>query len=207
MGQPRRACAGASKGATCRNILTAAMPPPENLSSSRHGGSVDAPRTTAVSMTSPLIFCRSSDGPRRTDLWVWLPARAGGRRFSWRFLRPSRLSQLDQPSIGGTETACIEVETLQVIVEVNMKPLAPCSLRVLRGNGEETFPDALSAGTMCHQSVFDKRVHLTVPDHVDEADEALIVSRRDPPQAEAARAGQSNRFQRTRDRSPPRAAG
>ena len=72
-----------------------------------------------------------------------------------------------------------------MVVEIHMKPLAACVLGVLSGDGKQSFPDSLPAGTMCHQSVFDERVRLTVPDHVDEAYETLFVARCDPPQAEA----------------------
>jgi hypothetical protein len=69
-----------------------------------------------------------------------------------------QLAQLDESGIGGTETTCIEVETLQVVVKVNMKPFTPGPFGLLRCDGEESFPDALPAGTMSHQSVLDERV-------------------------------------------------
>jgi predicted N-acetyltransferase YhbS len=66
-----------------------------------------------------------------------------------------------------------------------MKPFAARFLGVLRGNGEEAFPNTLTARPVCHQGVFDERVYLAVPDHVDEADQALVIARCDPPQAQA----------------------
>jgi hypothetical protein len=72
-----------------------------------------------------------------------------------------------------------------VIVEVNVEPFTSCSLGFLRCQGNEPFPHALPAGAISYQSVFDERVCLTVPDHVDEADKGLVIAGCDPAQAVA----------------------
>ena len=57
-----------------------------------------------------------------------------------------QLDQADQAGIRRFEPARIEVERSQVILEVDVQPLATCLLRSSRGSSDERLSEARATG-------------------------------------------------------------
>jgi hypothetical protein len=94
-----------------------------------------------------------------------------------------RALELDQARICRLEATGVEVELAQVIVEVDMEPLAACRARLGDRDGNELGSDSLPGGSGSHHRVEDEGVYSSIPCDVDEADESAAVARADPAEA------------------------
>src|SRR6266540_6020293 len=84
---------------------------------------------------------------------------------------------------GGDETARIEVERAELVIEVRVEPLASGRTRLCRCNGDHPGPDTPQARRTADDRVEDEGVDATVPRHVHEPDELAAVACADPTQA------------------------
>jgi hypothetical protein len=94
-----------------------------------------------------------------------------------------RALELDQARVRRLEATGVEVEVPQVIVEVDVEPLATRRPRLGDGDGNELGSDSLPGGSGSHHRVEDEGVHSTIPRDIDEADELGAVTCADPAQA------------------------
>src|SRR6185436_2249936 len=92
-------------------------------------------------------------------------------------------SQADQTGLGRQEAAGPQVEGPQVLLEVDVQPLATRRLRLLARHPHEASPDAGAAHRGRDHHVLEPGVRETVPEHVREADEHAARPRTRPPQA------------------------
>ena len=76
--------------------------------------------------------------------------------------------EVDEAAVGGGEPSGIHIEGSQVVVEVDMEPLASCSCSLVAGDGDETDPDASISGSWGHHLVLEPCVDESIPDHVHE---------------------------------------
>jgi hypothetical protein len=93
-----------------------------------------------------------------------------------------RALELDQARICRLEATGVEIELAQVIVEVDVEPLAACRARLGDRDGNELGSDSLPGGSGSHHRVEDEGVYSSIPRDVDEADEPGAVARADPAQ-------------------------
>lgn len=84
-------------------------------------------------------------------------------------------SQGDEAGVGRTETAALEVERTQVLVEVDVQPFAAGCPRLAHSDRDELRPDSLSPHTLGHERVEDERMYCAVPGHVHEPDEFTVL--------------------------------
>ena len=91
--------------------------------------------------------------------------------------------QLDQARIRRLKATGVEVELAQVIVEVDVDPLAARSARLGDRDSNELGRDSLPGGSGSDHRVEDEGVYSSVPRDVDEADEPGAVACADPAQA------------------------
>ena len=73
-----------------------------------------------------------------------------------------------------------------MVVKIDVEPFATPGARPLDSYRYELSADSLSARADRHDRVQDERMRATVPSHVDEADEFVLVPRTDPAEAMAA---------------------
>ena len=107
---------------------------------------------------------------------------AGDRRATLGFQR-------DEPGIGGAEPAAAEIERAQMILEVDVQPLAAGRTSAVRGDSREPCPDPASADPGSRQSVEQEGVDTPVPGNVHEARKLAVFPRADPAQAMPAHLG------------------
>src|SRR4051794_28682623 len=92
--------------------------------------------------------------------------------------------QRHQAAVGRPEPTGVEVELAEVVVEVDVQPLTAGGSRPSGRDIDDRLADALTPGGRGHHRVLDEGVHESVPEHVDESDEAaLIVASDNPPEA------------------------
>lgn len=91
--------------------------------------------------------------------------------------------QGDEPGIRRPEPARAEVERAEVIVEVDVQPLAPGLARSRRGQGDKPSPGSPPLHPRSDQGVQDERVHGAIPGDVDEADQVIVFPGAHPAQA------------------------
>src|SRR6185437_11438317 len=119
-----------------------------------------------------------------------------GRRSTWRCSRWRRVrpgsafarsgawaEQGNEPGVGGGEAAAAEVERAEMVLEVDVQPLAARGLGFFGRDGDQPGADPVVLGAFGDQGVEDEGVDAAVPGDVDEADEAFAVPRADPAQA------------------------
>ncbi len=94
-----------------------------------------------------------------------------------------QFSEVDKTAVRACETSSVEVERSKVIVEVHMQPLAPCQLRSVTGYLDETNTYSTVPRLGGDHLVLNPRMHKTVPNDVDEADETISISGSDPSEA------------------------
>src|SRR5580692_4774833 len=88
--------------------------------------------------------------------------------------------QGDQPGLGRAEAAAAGVERAQVLLEVDVQPLAPRGASLLRRDRHHPGADPMAPGRRRDQGVEDERVHTAIPCDVDEAHQLAIVAGADP---------------------------
>src|SRR6202020_1184081 len=91
--------------------------------------------------------------------------------------------QRDEPGIGRAEPAAAEIERPQMIIEVDVQPLAARRAGTIRGDSYELCPDPVPADPGGHESVEQEGVDTPVPGNVDKARELAVIPRADPAQA------------------------
>ena len=84
--------------------------------------------------------------------------------------------QRDKTAISGSETAAVEVERTQMVIEVDVQPLATGRPSLPDGNADKLGSDALPPHALGDQRVKDERMDRPVPDHIHEADESAVAS-------------------------------
>jgi hypothetical protein len=93
------------------------------------------------------------------------------------------LSQPDQAGVCGREATSLKVEVSEMVVKIDVEPLATPDARALDSDAYELSADSLSPRADLHDRVQDKCVRATVPGHVDKADEFVLAPRADPTEA------------------------
>ena len=83
----------------------------------------------------------------------------------------------------GREAARVDVQRAEVLLEVNVEPLAAGVPRVIAGDRNESCRDAAVARGRRDHGVLDPGVNESVPRHVHEAHELRTVTRDDPAKA------------------------
>ena len=105
---------------------------------------------------------------------------------------------MEQPRQSRGEPAGIEVERREVVLEVDVEPLAACVLRMSGGDADELDADASPLVARPHFRVEQERVVATVPGDVREPDEPSVFrSCGDPAQAVRPDAVPPSRFATT----------
>jgi len=94
-----------------------------------------------------------------------------------------RALELDQARICRFEATGVEVELAQVIVEVDVEPLAASRARLGDRHGNKLGSDSLPGGSGSDHRVEYEGVYSSIPRDVDEADEPGALARADPAQA------------------------
>jgi hypothetical protein len=83
----------------------------------------------------------------------------------------------------GTKPQALKVEVSEMVVKIDVEPLATSGASALDSDGYELSADSLSPRAYRHDRVQDERMGATVPGDVDEADEFILVPRADPAEA------------------------
>jgi len=81
----------------------------------------------------------------------------------------------DQSGVRRCEAARVEIERSQVVLEVDVEPLAAGSARLGDSDRNELGSDSLPAGPRSHHGVEDEGMDRAVPRYVNEADELVAV--------------------------------
>lgn len=97
--------------------------------------------------------------------------------------RSDRLVQPDEPGARGPEAAAFEVEMAQLILEVDVQPLAPGLADMVGGDLYQPGADSVPPQRPGDNGVEDERVNASIPGHVDEPGQAGAVAGADPAQA------------------------
>src|SRR5215207_8225341 len=113
---------------------------------------------------------------------VWPSCIAPSSRLSTPMSNGDAL-QLDQTRVRGSESTGVEVEGAEMILEVDVQPLASGTARLRHGNGYELGPNPSVTCRLGDHRVLDPCMHETVPDHVDETDELGALSCNHPTEA------------------------
>jgi hypothetical protein len=95
----------------------------------------------------------------------------------------SPLRQFHESTEGGLEATSVDVEGPKVFVEANVQELTSSGLHSVTGGVNHTATDASVPVVGVDHDIFDERMNEAVPQHVDEADEAVSVSCHDPTEA------------------------
>ncbi len=82
------------------------------------------------------------------------------------------MSQRYEPGVRRLEPAGVEVEPPKVILEVDMKPLAPSSPRFGYYYGDEPPPDPSSCCPRANHGVYNEGMYSTVPSDIDKPDQS-----------------------------------
>jgi hypothetical protein len=88
-------------------------------------------------------------------------------------------------TIAARESAGVEVERPQVVVEVDMQPLASGGACLTDGDGDQLGADPPTSSLLRDEGVDDEGVGCAIPRYVDESDQLATVPSTDPPQAMA----------------------
>ena len=94
-----------------------------------------------------------------------------------------RLGQRQYAGRGGIEPAGLDVERAEVLVEVDVEPLAAGRSRLDDAGLDEPLPDAAAPMVRSHERVDDEGVRVAVPRHVHPSDEPTIHPSAHPSQA------------------------
>ena len=121
-------------------------------------------------------------------------------------VRPRR--QLDQPGVGRREPAAHRSRTArEVILEVDVQPLAARGPSLALGDGDQLAADAQPPADVAVTSVSMMNAwRLAVPRHVHEAHQLAVPAGRTPSPGCAVRPGRASRRSSARARTPRRAA-
>jgi uncharacterized repeat protein (TIGR01451 family) len=91
--------------------------------------------------------------------------------------------ECDESRIRRSKAARVEVERSQMIVEIDVEPLAACGPCLGDGECKELRADSLPSCWSVHHGVEDERVDAAVPRNVDEADKVVAIASANPPEA------------------------
>ena len=91
--------------------------------------------------------------------------------------------QPDKTGIRADEPTSIEVEGAEVILEIDVEPLASSGTSLVDSEGDQFGPDPASPHSRRHDGVQDERVDGPVPGDVNEAHEVVSLASTDPAQA------------------------
>lgn len=87
---------------------------------------------------------------------------------------------MNQSAIRGREAACAQVEVPKVVLKVNVEPFAAGFPRTFATSRDEHDADPSSSGRTCYHNVLKPGVHKSIPKHIREPNELIILSSRDP---------------------------
>lgn len=91
--------------------------------------------------------------------------------------------QPDEAGIRAGEPASIEVEGAEIVLEIDVEPLASSGTSLVYSKGDQFGPDPASPHSRRHDGVQDERVDGSVPGDVDETHELVSLASTDPAQA------------------------
>ena len=100
----------------------------------------------------------------------------------WRLSAGFEALKGDESCVRGHEPAGVKVEGPQVVVEVDVQPLASGGTSLGHGNGNQFSADSVSSNVRADHGVEHEGMDAAVPRHVDETDELDAFASANPPE-------------------------